>query len=188
MKLDRIEIVDAAFALLQEEGIKGLTLRKLAARLGVRAPAIYWYIPTKAELMHLMAARLTNGARESCAGETHWRAWLLAFGRAVRTAFLAHRDSSKLYAEAGPIPADPGEIGDQIAAPLMALGLSREQALAYQGSVISLSLGWALFEQTPNMRELLSGMMDMEASFDQGLQAMVAGFPAKQAVAPKVSS
>jgi AcrR family transcriptional regulator len=179
MKLDRDGIVDAAFALLEEEGIKGLSLRKLAARLGVQAPAIYWYIPTKAGLLHLMAAQLTNNARDSCAGEPDWRRWLLAFGRAVRNAFLTHRDSSKLYAEAGPIPEDPGEIGDLIAAPLVALGLSREEALAYQGSVISLSLGWALFEQTPNMREFLSAMMDLEESFEKGLDAMVTGFPEK---------
>lgn len=149
MKLDRERIVDTAFALLDEEGIEGLSLRKLAARLGVQAPAIYWYIPNKAGLLRLMSAQLTNAARQTCAGATDWRSWLIAFGRAVRAGFLAHRNSAKLYADAGSIPEDPGEIGDQIAAPLMALGLSREDALSYQGSVISLSLGWALFEQTP---------------------------------------
>ncbi len=178
MKLDRDGIVDAAFALLDEEGIEGLSLRKLAARLDVKAPAIYWYIPNKAGLLQLMSARLTDGARKSCAGARDWQSWLIAFGRAVRQAFLDHRDSARLYANAGPISEDPGEIGDIIAAPLVALGLSREEAIAYQGSIISLSLGWALFEQTPNMRAFLSGMMDMKNSFEEGLTAMVAGFAA----------
>jgi len=176
MKLDRERIIGAAFALLDEEGIEGLSLRKLAARLGVQAPAIYWYIPNKAGLLRLMSAQLTACARQDCAGASDWRTWLIAFGRAVRTAFLAHRDSAKLYADAGSIPENPGEIGDQIAAPLVALGLSREDAISYQGSVISLSLGWALFEQTPPMRDFLSGMMDMEESFEKGLTAMVRGF------------
>ena len=88
MKLDKEGIVDAAFALLDEEGIEGLSLRKLAARLGVQAPAIYWYIPNKAGLLRRMSARLTNGAREACAGETDWRSWLMAFGRAVRAAVV----------------------------------------------------------------------------------------------------
>ena len=176
MKLDREGIVDAAFELLDEEGIKGLSLRKLAARLGVQAPAIYWYIPNKAGLLRRMSARLTDGARQSCTDQPDWRSWLIAYGRAVRTAFLAHRDSAKLYADAGSVPEDPGEIGDLIAAPLVALGLSREDAISYQGSVISLSLGWALFEQTPPMRDFLTAMMDLEKSFEEGLEAMVRGF------------
>jgi AcrR family transcriptional regulator len=180
MKLDRDTIVDAAFALLEETGIERFSLRNLAARLDVQAPAIYWHLSGKAELLHLMAARLTDGARRSCAGEPDWQSWLLAYGRAVRRAFLSHRDSSKLYAGAGPIPDDPGEIGDHIAAPLVALGLGRQDAISYQGSIISLSLGWALFEQTPNMRDLLSTMMDMHESFEQGLEAMVAGFAAER--------
>ena len=116
-----------------------------------------------------MSSRLTEAARASCADAPDWRSWLLGFGRATRNGFLAHRDSAKLYADAGSIPADPGEIGTSIAAPLVALGLSREDAISYQGSVISLSLGWALFEQTPTMRDFLSGMMDMEESFEKGL-------------------
>ena len=176
MRLSEEEIVNAAFALLDEEGIEGLSLRKLAARLGVQAPAIYWYIPNKAGLLRLMSAQLTENARRSCAMEPDWQAWLIAFGRAVRREFLAHRDSSKLYADAGSLPKDPGEAGNQISAPLVALGLTREDAISYQGSVISLSLGWALFEQTPNMRDFLSGMMDMEQSFEKGLIAMVRGF------------
>ena len=176
MKLNKEGIVDAAFALLDEEGIEGLSLRRLAARLGVQAPAIYWYIPNKAGLFRRMSARLTTGARASCAGQPDWRSWLMAYGRGVRAAFLAHRDSAKLYANAGSIPEDPGEIGDLIAAPLVALGLGREDAISYQGSVISLSLGWALFEQTPPMRDFLTGMMDMDKSFEDGLEAMVRGF------------
>ncbi|ASU82288.1 TetR/AcrR family transcriptional regulator [Nocardiopsis gilva YIM 90087] len=44
------QIVEEARALLEEEGRDALTLRALAARLGIRAPSLYKHIPDKAAL------------------------------------------------------------------------------------------------------------------------------------------
>jgi AcrR family transcriptional regulator len=44
------EIVDAALELLEEEGPYGLSMRKLAERLGIRAPSIYKHLPDKQAL------------------------------------------------------------------------------------------------------------------------------------------
>jgi AcrR family transcriptional regulator len=44
------EIVDAALALLEEEGPDGLSMRRLAERLGIRAPSIYKHLPDKQAL------------------------------------------------------------------------------------------------------------------------------------------
>jgi len=49
------QLVEAAIALLDEEGLDGLTTRALAARLGVQSPALYWYIRDKGELLDLVA-------------------------------------------------------------------------------------------------------------------------------------
>lgn len=179
MRLDRNRIIEAAFALLNEEGIGGLSLRRLAARLDVQAPAIYWYIPSKSALLGLMSARLTEGARAASAGARDWRDWLTRFGHALHSAFLMHRDSARLYAEAVPAGADPEAAGNVIAEPLVKLGLTREKALSCEASVISLSLGWALFEQAPDMQRFLTGMMDMRGNFELGLRAMVKGFEAE---------
>ena len=46
--LDRESVVRAGLALFDEVGLEKLTLRALAARLGVQAPAIYWYVDSKA--------------------------------------------------------------------------------------------------------------------------------------------
>jgi AcrR family transcriptional regulator len=45
--LDRKIILAHAFAILNDMGLEGLTLRRLAARLGVQAPAIYWHFKNK---------------------------------------------------------------------------------------------------------------------------------------------
>lgn len=43
----RDEILDAAWELAREEGLAGLSLRTLAARVGMRAPSLYSYFGSK---------------------------------------------------------------------------------------------------------------------------------------------
>jgi AcrR family transcriptional regulator len=44
------EIVEAARGLLEEEGPDGLSMRRVADRLGIRAPSIYKHLPDKGAL------------------------------------------------------------------------------------------------------------------------------------------
>jgi AcrR family transcriptional regulator len=44
------EIADAALELLEAEGPEGLSMRRLADRLGIRAPSIYKHLPDKEAL------------------------------------------------------------------------------------------------------------------------------------------
>ena len=44
------EIVEVALELLEEEGPDGLSMRKLAERVGIRAPSIYKHLPDKQAL------------------------------------------------------------------------------------------------------------------------------------------
>ena len=47
------QIVQAAIALLDEEGLDGLNMRALGQRLDAAATAVYWHIKTKEELVLL---------------------------------------------------------------------------------------------------------------------------------------
>jgi TetR/AcrR family transcriptional regulator, tetracycline repressor protein len=173
--LDRDEIVRAAFALLDARGLDSLSMRELAAALSVQAPALYWHVRNKGELVGLMAASIYQGAYASVPESENWRSWLIGFGRALRTAFGGWRDGAKLCAIAMPVTT-AREAAAVITAPLIALGLGERQALSFQASVISLTIGWAIFEENGPMHAFLDEMMDCAASFEQGLQALVAGF------------
>ncbi len=61
--LDRRAISDAGFALIETGGLDALTMRDVAARLGVQAPALYWHVAGKADLIALMADRIYADAR-----------------------------------------------------------------------------------------------------------------------------
>jgi AcrR family transcriptional regulator len=58
------EIVDAARELLEAEGPDGLSMRRIADRIGIRAPSIYKHLPDK---QALEAALIGAGFAESAA-------------------------------------------------------------------------------------------------------------------------
>ena len=97
MPVTRERIVAVALELLDEMGLDGLTLRRLAERLGIRAPTLYWHVRNKRELLDLLAAAILEEAlaswREPRPGQPWWE-WLAARARVMRTALLAHRDSA----------------------------------------------------------------------------------------------
>ena len=62
--------------LLDAEGLDGVTTRKLAARLGVQSPTLYWHLPNKAALVTAIAAHghrhaLMLPSPEKLAGMVH---------------------------------------------------------------------------------------------------------------------
>ena len=59
MALDRAQVVTAAIELLDEVGLDGLTLRRLAQELGVQAPALYWHFKDKQELLDQMMVTIS---------------------------------------------------------------------------------------------------------------------------------
>ncbi|MCW2388463.1 TetR/AcrR family tetracycline transcriptional repressor [Sphingobium sp. B11D3B] len=176
--LDIERLLHAAFAQLEADGLDALSMRKLAARLNVQAPAIYWHVKDKAELLGLMARRIHGRAYADVTHAEDWRDWLRQFGRALRRSFLAHRDGALLCAVSRPpAEADPAVHAHRIAAPLLALGLPQQHALARQAAVISFVLGWSAFEANGPMHSFLDRILDFEGSFEPGLDALVAGFP-----------
>ena len=176
MKLSQDQILSAAFALLEADGLDGLTMRKLAPTLNVQPPALYWHVGGKAELLGMMAAAIYAEARAAVPATADWADWLTHFGQALRRAFLSRRDAARLCAGAKPVLAESHAAADAIAAPLVTLGLERTRAISYQSSVIALTLGWSLYAQSGAMHDFLNKLMNFEASFDTGLNAMIHGF------------
>src|SRR5262249_12784909 len=88
--ITKADVVQEALAMLEDEGLDALGLRGLASRLAVRAPALYWHLSGKGELLGLMAGEIYRQASDSVGTSGSWREWLLEFGRAFRRALLSH--------------------------------------------------------------------------------------------------
>lgn len=175
--LNRRQLVAAAFEVLEQHGLEGLSTRRLAAHLGVQAPAIYWHVRDKSELLGAMSRDIYAAAYEGMPTASGWREWLIFFGVSLREAFSRHRDGARLCAQAKPPPvSDPAAQADRIAADLMAFGLEQQAALSFQAAIISYALGWAAFEANGPMHEFLDRIMAFDENYRIGLDAMVAGF------------
>jgi AcrR family transcriptional regulator len=97
--LAKEDIVRAALDTLDAEGLEGLTLRKVAGRLDVQAPALYWHVRSKQELLDEMGTeiwrRISRRMEERPLDEP-WREALTAYARIARAELLAHRDGAKM--------------------------------------------------------------------------------------------
>lgn len=177
MKIHKRQVIDVALALLDEQGLSELQMRAVASRLDVQASALYWHVRNKGELLTLMAAHFYDAALTAVPDGLAWREWLLTYGNALRGSLLGHRDSAQLCAIAKPPDEDAAAATDILTRPLVLAGLSRHVALSYQSSVISLVLGWCIYEQSEVLHEYLARVIGFDQSFTTGLTAMVTGFP-----------
>ena len=103
MALDRPQIARAALDLLDDVGLEGLTLRLLAARLDVKAPALYWHFASKAALLDEMATTmlrdsLADGALAPGEEAGDWVSFLEASSSGLHEMMRSRRDGARVFA------------------------------------------------------------------------------------------
>jgi AcrR family transcriptional regulator len=100
------EAVVAARELLELEGPDGFTMRRLAERMGIRAPSLYKHVGSKEELEALLIADVFREIgqlfHDAVARASKGKA-LAELGRAYRTWALAHPHLYRLVTS-GPLP------------------------------------------------------------------------------------
>jgi AcrR family transcriptional regulator len=98
----RAEIVKAAVELLDEEGLGGLSMRKLGAKLSAGATSLYWYVANKDELLELVYDEVWGEMRLPDHDEVGWREAASVLAYSIRAAMLRHPWSADLI---GRLPA-----------------------------------------------------------------------------------
>lgn len=103
-KLDRDIVVRTTLDLLNEVGVDGLTTRRLAERLKVQQPALYWHFPNKRALLDALAEAMLaeNHDRATPEPGEDWRVFLRDNARSFRNALLAYRDGARIHAGTRP--------------------------------------------------------------------------------------
>ena len=103
MPLDRDLVVRAALDLLNDGGLDHFTTRKLAERLGVKQPALYWHFRNKRELLDEMSAHMQTDDRSTSqmTPET-WMESLKQDMRTFRKSLLRYRDGARVHAGTRP--------------------------------------------------------------------------------------
>jgi TetR/AcrR family transcriptional regulator, tetracycline repressor protein len=100
-RVTREAVVDAALGLLADGGLEAVSFRRIAARLGVAGPTLYWHVDSKRQLMDLMAEELLRRAGVDHAGPVRgqpWWEWLRDDARRMFDALVATRDAPRVLA------------------------------------------------------------------------------------------
>ncbi|HEX7301572.1 TetR/AcrR family transcriptional regulator C-terminal domain-containing protein [Lentzea sp.] len=104
-KVNREAVVSEALALLDEVGLDAVSTRRLAARLNVEQPSLYWHFRTKKDLLAAMAqAAMEPHATQPLPEQgDDWREWFLDNTRSFRRTLLMRRDGARLHAGSTPV-------------------------------------------------------------------------------------
>lgn len=147
--LSREQIVDAAFDVLDREGLDGLTMRRVATVLGVQAPALYWHVRNKSDLLDEMGTNLwrTMSADLYAVPDGDLAAGLARMARTIRTTLLAHRDGAAVFA--GSRLTDPAllQAQEQPLAAQVAAGHPLPDLIETWQIVLHFTVGWTAEEQ-----------------------------------------
>lgn len=208
MAIARDRIVDEALALLNEAGIDKLSTRKLAERLGVQQPALYWHFRNKSELLDAINAEMLrrhHTHRLPQPGQD-WVEFTLANARSVRKTLLSVRDGARLTAGTRPSVSEFADT-EKVLKLYVDTGFTPEEALGIAICVTRYVVGYVLEEQGELERNLIDrkapdgdfmaeltpfpllaqalrtfntvGTVNTEAVFEEGLNYLVDGIREK---------
>ncbi|SEF36556.1 regulatory protein, tetR family [Amycolatopsis pretoriensis] len=186
MALTRQDIARSGLKLLNEVGLNGLTLRLIAADLGVKAPALYWHLKSKQELLDEMATRMYADSieeRRPPEGLAEWDAVAHA-ARALRRMMLSYRDGGKVFA--GTYLGDTGLVGPSPLQRSIDAGVDERRAGQALFTVYSYVVGFTIEEQAvypvpgqldERYRSEAAGdlLADVGSRFEDGLEMVLSG-------------
>jgi AcrR family transcriptional regulator len=97
--ITRERIVSAALDVLDEGGVDAVTVRAVAERLGAKAPALYWHVRSKQELLDEMGTEIQRRVQRNMLATEHagWREGLTDYARILRDEYLRHRDGARTF-------------------------------------------------------------------------------------------
>ena len=102
--ISQADIVDAAFEILEQKGFAAVSVRGVAAALGLTPTAIYTYFPSKNALLRAMVEQLLSTVRQAAASgtDTSSREQVHAHADALR-ARLAEHAGAIVLVTSGPL-------------------------------------------------------------------------------------
>ena len=167
-----VQIVEAARAILEQEGRDALTMRKVADRLGIRAPSLYKHVASKEELEALLVAEAfrglgtaLHGALDALPPRAGRRRALAAIAEVYRSWALAHPHLYRLSTQ-GALARDllPEDLEAWTAEPLVRVAGGETRARA----------AWA-FAHGMTILELDGRFppgVDLEAAWEEGVASL----------------
>ncbi len=201
--LSRDRIRDTALILIDRDGLAALSMRRLAAELGVQAASLYKHYPTKDEVLDDVAGVVTSSVDTSAfEGSEPWPTALASWARSYHAALAEHPNLVPYLAQ-GPGQRDESvRIANAVHGGLVGAGWPPREAtlvgaatrhLVLGSTVGSFSRGFVddvqvYRDRYPHLEQahLLPGKADEidSASFELALSAFIDGLQSRFAALP----
>ncbi|TDC15682.1 TetR family transcriptional regulator [Kribbella albertanoniae] len=139
--LTREQIVRAALESLDTEGVAGLSMRKLAAKLGSGATSVYWHVPTKDDLIDLLIDEVWGEIDIPEPELAGWRSGLLLFAHSMRATIMRHPWLPEVMYTRPSMGPNAMTMGTRGLALIAAAGITGRTADFALGTVMSFVLG-----------------------------------------------
>jgi TetR/AcrR family tetracycline transcriptional repressor len=144
-RLSRGQVLDAAIAIVDADGLEVLTMRRLGAALGVDPMAIYHHVPDKSALFDGLVERAYDAiVTPEPTGD--WQEDLRALSHAARAAFLVHPHLVLLVGTRPPITDSAFDLVEATTAIALRAGFSAQLAADTFDCVGRLIIGHVLAE------------------------------------------
>jgi AcrR family transcriptional regulator len=149
-RLNKEAVVQAGLDVLDEAGIDGVTVRAVASRLGVQAPALYWHVRDKQDLLDEMATEIWRRVSAELAALPDGQPWdqaMAAFAAITRRALLSHRDGAKVFSGTYLTDASVLEAQEQRLAQTVQQGFTVADVIRAYSLLYSFIIGFCIEEQ-----------------------------------------
>ncbi|CAG7609122.1 Tetracycline repressor protein class A from transposon 1721 [Paenibacillus solanacearum] len=138
------KILEASWELLGEEGIEKFSMRRLADRLGIQAPSLYWYFKSKQNLYQRLANQVSRIILEAFHSEGDWKAQLTGLALTVRRVLCRYPCSTQLMMLTLPLEPDIVRFTNRMLLCLESTPLEQEQKLQAVFTLTNYVLGFVL--------------------------------------------
>ena len=189
----RDDVVDAALRILDQQGLPDLTMRHLAATLGVQPSALYWHFPNKQSLLAAVSDRIIAGARPLAAAEGDWQTGVRAEAAALHDALLAYKDGAEVVSSTLALGLGASDLQRRLSAAIGVGGFDEQTASLAAETMVHFIVGHAFHRQQRIQADSLGAVaqehsLDREdpavdtrepQAFELGITLLVAGLDAQ---------
>jgi len=205
MTLQRSHIVAAALQLLNQDGLDGVTVRKVATQLNVHVGGLYWHVKNKQDLLDEMANTILSeefATLQPPGPGQVWAEWLAEIAQRLRKAMLAYREGGRVVAGAHLHRAVTlAQLFASIVDALRAEGFGADEARWLCVTVVSYTFGFVIEEQAGPTAETIAQLqatgphhpfltalledgrardLDLQTDFRMGLHYIITGAQASR--------
>ncbi|MFF5502612.1 TetR/AcrR family transcriptional regulator [Streptomyces roseolus] len=169
--LDRDRIVAASIRMLDEDGLAKLSMRRLAAELGVTAMSLYWYVDTKDDIIEY-ALDTVYGEIDLAAVEAgrDWRERLSTLALEYRRMLVRHPWMSPCAGQYLNIGPNAIAVGAKIQEAIGATGLPIGRQPSAMSAVFQFVYGYGTIESQFGRRAVEAGM-DADSFYGESMKA-----------------